>query len=471
MTIQPVILSGGAGTRLWPMSRQEFPKQLLPLAGPVSMIRETLIRVEDPKFYRAPMIVTAEALRFSVAEEVRLGDGNAQIILEPSARNTAPAVAAAALLAAESDPDTILLIMPSDHVVADLPEFRRLVETGADAAREGWLVTFAMAPTRPETGYGYIKVSDSLNGHPEIHKVAAFVEKPDAARAQTFLDQGDHYWNSGMFLFKASTYLEELGRYAPDILTSVTAAVAARTTDLDFIRLDAVGFDRSPSISIDYAVMERTEKAATLLGKIGWTDVGSWSELWSIAAKDQSDNVSIGDVISNNATGCYFRTEGPMIAASGVDGLVVVATEDAVLVTSRDNAQDVKVLVDQMRQSGRQEHTSHVRVHRPWGFYQTIHQGDRFQVKRLTLKPGAKISLQKHFHRAEHWVVVNGTALVTKGEESQIVRENESIYIPLGTVHRLENPGKVPLNVIEVQSGEYLGEDDIVRFGDTYGRA
>ncbi len=468
MTIQPVILSGGAGTRLWPMSRQEYPKQLLPLASTVSMIRDTLARVEDAGHFLDPMIITAEALRFTVAEEVRLGGRPASIILEPSARNTAPAVAAAALLA---QPETILLVMPSDHVITDAAAFQRLVQAGAKAARDGWLVTFAMTPTRPETGYGYIKVAEPLPQHPDVHKVAAFVEKPDAVRAQSFIDQGNHYWNSGMFLFKASAYLDELKRYAPDILTHVSDAIAAKTTDLDFIRLEAESFGQAPSISIDYAVMEHTDKAATIFGAIGWTDVGSWSELWSIAKKDNSGNVTMGDVILNDTKGSYLRSEGPMIATSGIDDLVVVATDDAVLVTTRDRAQDVKILVEQLRQSGRTEHATHTQVHRPWGYFQTIHQGDRYQVKRLCLKPGAKISLQKHFHRAEHWVVVNGTALVTKGDDSQIIRENESIYIPLGTVHRLENPGKVPLNVIEVQSGEYLGEDDIVRFGDTYGRA
>ena len=470
MAIQPVILSGGAGTRLWPMSRQELPKQLLPLAGPVSMIRETLARVDHPGDFLAPMIITAEALRFSVAEEIRQTGRPAQIILEPAARNTAPAVTAAALLAAESDPDTILLVMPSDHVITDLPAFQQLVIHGAKAAQDGWLVTFAMTPTRPETGYGYIKAGAAFDAYPGVRKVAAFVEKPDAQRAQSFIDQGHHYWNSGMFLFKAGSFLAEIERHAPDVLRAVGTAVKARTTDMDFIRLEPEAFCASPSISVDYAVMEHTDKAATLPGAIGWTDVGSWAELWNLGAKDKQNNVAMGDVVTNDSNGCYFRSEGPLIAASGLENLVVVATEDAVLVTSRDRAQDVKILVDQLRASGRQEHATHTQVHRPWGYFQTIHQGDRYQVKRLCLKPGAKISLQKHFHRAEHWVVVNGTALVTKGDSSQIIRENESIYIPLGTVHRLENPGKVPLNVIEVQSGEYLGEDDIVRYGDTYGR-
>jgi mannose-1-phosphate guanylyltransferase/mannose-1-phosphate guanylyltransferase/mannose-6-phosphate isomerase len=471
MAIQPVILSGGAGTRLWPMSRQEFPKQLLPLAGPVSMIRATLERVEKAEQFLDPMIITAEALRFTVAEEVRLGNRPAAIVLEPVARNTAPAVAAAAFLAAERDPETILLVMPSDHVITDETAFQGLVALAAAAAKDNWLVTFSMAPTRPETGYGYIKTAQALPNHSQVRKVEAFVEKPDAARAQAFIDQGDHYWNSGMFVFKAKAFLDELKQHAPQVLEFVQKSVANKTTDLDFIRLEAEAFGQTPSISVDYAVMERTDKAATIIGDIGWTDVGSWSELWSIASKDETNNVILGDVILNDTKGSYLRSEGPMIAASGIENLVIVATEDAVLVTTRDRSQDVKYLVEQLRQSGRTEHATHTQVHRPWGYYQTLHHGERFQVKRLSLKPGAKISLQKHFHRAEHWVVVNGTALVTRGEESHIIRENESIYIPLGEVHRLENPGKVPLNVIEVQSGEYLGEDDIVRYGDTYGRA
>ena len=470
MGIQPVILSGGAGTRLWPMSRQEFPKQLLPLVSSVSMIRDTLSRVEEQISFAEPLIITAEALRFSVAEEVRLGQRPARIVLEPVARNTAPAVTAAALIAAETDPDAILLVMPSDHVISDAQAFQELVLLGAEAARDNWLVTFAMAPTRPETGYGYIRADQPLPNHPQVRKVAAFVEKPNAERAEQFLAEGNYFWNSGMFLFKASTFLAEMGQHAPDVLAAVTAAVSNRTNELDFIRLESTAFASSPSISIDYAVMERTTHAATIPGQIGWTDVGSWTELWSLAAKDEQGNAKHGDVVTNETSKCYLRSEGPLIAASGVQDLIVVATDDAVLVVPRDRAQDVKLLVDQLRDGGRTEHASHTRCHRPWGYYQSIHQGDRFQVKRLCLKPGAKISLQRHFHRAEHWVVVNGTALVTCDESSRIVRENESIFIPLGAVHRLENPGKVPLNVIEVQSGGYLGEDDIVRFGDTYGR-
>ena len=452
------------------MSRQDYPKQLLPLASAVSMIRDTLARVDDATVYATPMIVTADALRFSVAEEVRQSGRAATIVLEPVARNTAPAVAAAALLAMETDPDAILLVMPSDHVITDTTAFQALVQAGTRAAADDWLVTFAMTPNRAETGYGYIRAEQPLAGYPQVHKVAAFVEKPDAQRAQDFLDHGRYFWNSGMFLFKASAFLSELGRYAPDVLAAIRQAVQAKTCDLDFIRLDPQAFSASPSISVDYAVMEHTDKAATLPAAIGWTDVGSWSELWALAGRDPAGNATHGHIILHDSQDCYLRSEGPLIAVSGVRDLVVVATDDAVLVVPKDRAQDVKILVDQLRHSGRQEHASHTKVYRPWGYFQSLHHGDRFQVKRLCLKPGAKISLQKHAHRAEHWVVVNGIALVTKGDGNQVVRENESIYIPQGTVHRLENPGTEPLNVIEVQSGDYLGEDDIIRIGDTYGR-
>lgn len=469
--IKPVILSGGSGTRLWPMSRQQHPKQLLPLASPVSMIRDTLSRFKDAALFEAPMIVTADALRFSVAEEVRLdGINGAAIILEPSARNTAPAIAAAALIAAETDPDTLLLVVPSDHVILDGPAFLSMVDRAKAAAQDGYLVTFAMTPTRPETGYGYIHIGRPLDGHPEVNAVQAFVEKPDAAKAQRFLDEGGYSWNSGMFLFSAKTYLSELERLAPDILPPVKAAVAQRQTDLDFIRLAADPFGQAPNISVDYAVMERTDRAATISARIGWTDVGNWAELWNIGQKDQSGNVTHGDVIALDTTNSYIRSEHALVATVGVNNLVVVVTDDAVLISDLDHAQDVKLVVERLKAENRTEQASHTKVYRPWGYYQSIHNGDRFQVKRLSVKPGAQLSLQKHFHRAEHWVVVNGTALVTRDEQTMLLQENESIYIPLGAVHRLENPGKVPLNLIEVQSGSYLGEDDIVRIIDTYGR-
>jgi mannose-1-phosphate guanylyltransferase/mannose-1-phosphate guanylyltransferase/mannose-6-phosphate isomerase len=469
--IKPVILSGGSGTRLWPMSRQHHPKQLLPLASPVSMIRDTLARFSDPMRFDAPTIVTADALRFSVAEEVRLdGIEGVQIVLEPSARNTAPAIAAAALIAAETDPEAVLLVVPSDHVILDAQAFLAMVDQAAPAARDGYLVTFAMTPTRAETGYGYIHMGPDLDGHPGVNAVRAFVEKPDAVRAQRFLDEGGYFWNSGMFLFQAKSFLSELERLAPDILPSVREAVAGRKTDLDFIRLAAEPFAKAPSISVDYAVMERTSRAATVGARIGWTDVGNWAELWNIGAKDHDGNVLQGDVIALETTNSYVRSEHALVATLGVDNLVVVVTDDAVLISDRDRAQDVKLVVERLKADNRTEQASHTKVHRPWGYYQSIHNGDRFQVKRLSVKPGAQLSLQKHFHRAEHWVVVGGTALVTRDDQTMLLRENESVYIPLGSVHRLENPGKVPLTLIEVQSGSYLGEDDIVRIIDTYGR-
>jgi mannose-1-phosphate guanylyltransferase/mannose-1-phosphate guanylyltransferase/mannose-6-phosphate isomerase len=470
--ITPVVLSGGAGTRLWPLSREQFPKQLLPLTGVYSMIQETLLRFNDPARFSAPIVVTNEETRFTVGEQMRAVkmDGGA-LVLEPMARNTAPAVTAAALLAVESDPEAILLVVPSDHVIGNVTGFLAQVDKALGAARDGGhLVTFSIVPTRPETGYGYIKRGQPLAGNEAVSAVSAFVEKPDEARAREFLAAGDYFWNSGMFLFSAARFLEEIENHAPEVLAAVRGAVAGRTTDLDFIRLDAKSFSASPSISIDYAVMERTKRAATVPCDIGWTDVGAWSELWRIAEKDSDGNVLQGDVIVEQSRNCYVRSEGTLTSAVGVEDLVIVVTDDAVMVTHRDRAQDVKLIVDRLRLEKRQELTAHERVYRPWGYYQGIQQGERFQVKRLTIKPGAKLSLQKHYHRAEHWVVVNGTALVTRGEDSLLLHENESVYIPLGCLHRLENPGKIPLNLIEVQSGGYLGEDDIVRLEDTYGR-
>lgn len=470
--ITPVILSGGAGTRLWPLSREQFPKQLLPLAGTHSMIQETLLRFADPARFTAPIVVTNEETRFTVGEQMRaIAMAEGSLVLEPAARNTAPAVTAAALLALESDPAAVLLVVPSDHVIGDVAGFLAQVEMAMPAARdEGRLVTFSIVPTRPETGYGYIRRGEPLANNSAVYSVDTFVEKPDEARARAFLAAGDCFWNSGMFLFSAASFLEEVERHAPEVLTAVRAAVAGRTVDLDFIRLDAAAFSASPSISIDYAVMERTSRAATVPCDIGWTDVGAWSELWRIGKKDENGNTLLGDVLVEQSRNCYVRSEGILTAAVGVENLVVVVTDDAVLVTQRDRTQDVKLIVDRLRREKRSELTTHERVHRPWGYYQTIQKGDRFQVKRLTIKPGGKLSLQKHYHRAEHWVVVNGTALVTRGEETLLFHENESVYIPLGSLHRLENPGKVPLCLIEVQSGGYLGEDDIVRLEDTYGR-
>ena len=470
--ITPVILSGGAGTRLWPLSREQYPKQLLPLAGERSMIQETLLRFADPARFTAPIVVTNEETRFTIGEQMQaIGLGEGSIVLEPVARNTAPAATAAALLALAADPEAVLLVVPSDHVIVDAAGFLAQVDQALGAAMDdGRLVTFSILPTRPETGYGYIRRGEPLARHPAVFAVDAFVEKPDPQRARGFLADGGYFWNSGMFLFTAACFLGEIEALAPEVLAAVRQAVAGRSVDLDFIRLEAKAFAASPAISIDFAVMERTTRAATVPCDIGWTDVGAWSELWRIANKDGNGNVLLGDVLVEQSANCYVRTEGRLTAAVGVEDLVIVVTDDAVLVTRQDRTQDVKLIVDRLRRDKRSELITHQRVHRPWGYYQTIHQGDRFQVKRLTIKPGGKLSLQKHYHRAEHWVVVNGTALVTRGEETSLIHENESVYIPLGSVHRLENPGKVPLHLIEVQSGAYLGEDDIVRLDDTYGR-
>lgn len=469
--IVPVVLSGGAGTRLWPMSRENYPKQLLPLAGPKPMLEETLGRFANPEQFAAPIVVTNEALRFIVAEQIRAAGFAAQgLLLEPSARNTAPAVAAAAFFAAEKDPEAVLLVVPSDHVIAKPKEFAALAAAALPAALAGSLVTFSIVPTHPETGYGYIRRGKPLDGADGLFEVAAFVEKPDRAKAEQFLATGEYTWNSGMFLFSAKHYLSELETHAPEIYAAVKEAVAGRSVDQDFVRLAAEPFGKAPSISIDYAVMERTQRAVTVPCSVGWTDVGSWAELWAIADKDENGNALVGDVVAVDSHDCLIRSERTLTATIGVKDLIVVVTDDAVLVTTRDRAQDVKLAVDRLKADKRSEQHTHNRVYRPWGFYQSLHMGERFQVKRLTVKPGAQLSLQQHYHRAEHWVVVNGTALVTRDDETLLLRENESIYLPIGAKHRLENPGKVPLNLIEVQSGGYLGEDDIVRFTDVYGR-
>jgi mannose-1-phosphate guanylyltransferase/mannose-1-phosphate guanylyltransferase/mannose-6-phosphate isomerase len=469
--IRPVILSGGSGTRLWPMSRDQFPKQLLPLSGASSMLCETVSRFSDKTAFGPPIIMTNDALRFAVAEQIRLAGGQATIVLEPSARNTAPAIAAAALQAAGDDPEAVILVVPSDHIIRDVPRFLGHVAEALPEALGGALVTFGLQPVRPETGYGYIRCGEPIPGRSSLHAVASFVEKPDLERAKAFIATGEYYWNGGMFLFSAKALLAELERFAPAVVQAARQAFQRRRVDLDFVRLDAETFAQAPNISIDHAVMEHTQRAVTAVCDIGWTDVGSWSELWTVGEKDARGNVISGDVVAEKTTNSYIRSEGPLTSVVGVDALVVVVTDDAVLVAGREQSQSVKLIIDRLRQSNRQELSTHLRVYRPWGYFQSLHKGERFQVKRLSIKPGAKISLQKHYHRSEHWVVVNGSALVTRGNEEVVLGENESIYIPRGVVHRLENPGKVLLSLIEVQSGEYLGEDDIVRIEDTYGRA
>ncbi|WP_428484533.1 mannose-1-phosphate guanylyltransferase/mannose-6-phosphate isomerase [Rhodopila sp.] len=469
--IVPVILSGGSGTRLWPVSRESFPKQLWPLLSERTLMQETALRAGGPGF-APPVVVCNHEHRFLIAEQLRAaGIHDARILLEPVGRNSAPAIAAAAVLVAETEPDAVLWMMPADASIADLPALQVALQAAATAARAGHVVTFGMKPNAPETGYGYIEIGDPLRDAAGVHAVARFREKPDAKTAARFVADGRHLWNSGMFVFTVGTLLEELETHAPDVLPAVRQAVADRSSDLDFIRLGVAAFTACPSISLDYAVAEQSSRAAVIPADLGWSDVGSWSALWELGRKDADGNVALGDVVLEGAENCYVRSDGMLAAVVGLKDAVVVVTEDAVLAMHRGQAQDVKKIVERLKAAGRSEAVAHNRSYRPWGYYESLIQGDRFQVKRIVVTPGRQLSLQSHFHRAEHWVVVNGTARVTRDQDVLIVRENESIYLPLGCVHRLENPGRIPLNLIEVQSGAYLGEDDIVRLEDTYGRA
>ena len=468
--ITPVILSGGSGSRLWPLSRKALPKQLLALADGGTMIQETAQRARGEAF-AAPMVISNQDHRFLIAEQLRAaGIEPASIILEPVGRNTAAAAAIAALKAAEDDPDSLLLLMPSDHIVQNKAAFDTAVAQAAKAAQDGALVTFGITPTAPETGYGYIKAGAALANAPGVRSVDSFVEKPDRATATHYLASGDYAWNSGMFLFKASAFLNELARLQPRILECCRDALAHAHRDMDFIRLGEPAFVACPSISIDHGVMEKAQHAAVVPVDMGWSDVGSWQSLWEISPQDAHANAIKGDVIAENTQGSYIRSEGPLVATIGVQDLVVVATKDAVLVSHRDHAQDVKKVVETLEKNGRDQHIQHRVVHRPWGTYEGISLGAQFQVKHIIVKPGTRLSLQMHHHRAEHWIVVEGTALVTCDDRQFLVKANESTFIPLGAKHRLENPGKTPLHLIEVQSGSYLGEDDIVRFEDNYGR-
>ena len=463
--LQPVLLSGGSGTRLWPLSREAYPKQFLPLAGDDTMVQATWRRVEALADL-APIVVANEEHRFLVAEQLRqVGAPVPAILLEPVGRNTAPAIAAAALQAMAGGADPLLLVLPSDHVVRDVAGFQRAVREASSAAEAGALVTFGVVPDAPETGFGYIQ-AEAGDG---LRQVLRFVEKPDAATARSYLDAGGYYWNSGMFLFRASRYLEELARFRPDIVDAVRAAHAAARHDGDFVRLDKDAFSACPSDSIDYAVMEKTADAMVLPVDIGWNDVGSWSALWDVAERDADGNAHHGDVIAVDSRNSYAYAQR-LVALVGLDDIVVVETDDAVLVARKDKVQEVKQVVARLKQEQRSQAVLHREVHRPWGSYDSVDNGGRHQVKRIKVKPGAALSLQMHHHRAEHWIVVSGTAKVTRGDETLLLSENESTYIPLGVKHRLENPGKVPLELIEVQSGSYLGEDDIVRFEDVYGR-
>ncbi|MDH6332327.1 mannose-1-phosphate guanylyltransferase/mannose-6-phosphate isomerase [Stenotrophomonas sp. 1278] len=465
-TVQPVILSGGSGTRLWPLSREAYPKQFLPLAGELTMLQATWRRVA-PIASRGPLVIANEEHRFVAAEQLQhVGAEPAAIILEPVGRNTAPAIAVAALEATRDGNDALLLVLPSDHVITDEAAFRAAVQAAAGAAEAGKLVTFGIVPTGPETGYGYIKAADGQG----VRAVERFVEKPDLDTATGYVASGQYYWNSGMFLFKASRYLQELERLQPAMLSACRDAWQSARRDADFTRLDKDAFTAVPSDSIDYAVMEKTADAVVVPLDAGWNDVGSWTALRDVSQQDGDGNAHQGDVIAIDCRNTYAYGQR-LVAMVGLDDVIVVETDDAVLVGKADRMQEVKTVVAKLKADGRSEATWHRKVYRPWGAYDSIDNGERFQVKRITVKPGGTLSLQMHHHRAEHWIVVSGTAEVTRGDEVILLSENQSTYIPLGVTHRLRNPGKLPLELIEVQSGSYLGEDDIVRFEDTYGRS
>jgi mannose-1-phosphate guanylyltransferase/mannose-6-phosphate isomerase len=467
-TVIPVILSGGAGTRLWPLSREMYPKQLLALTSKQTMLQDTAARLATIAGAIPPIVVCNEAHRFTVAEQIRALESCASaILLEPSGRNTAPAVALAALKAQDLSADATLIVAPADHVIRDVHKFSQAADVAVSLAQNNKLITFGIVAHAPETGYGYIRRGE---GTGPAYPVAQFIEKPPLELAVQFVTTGDYYWNSGMFVFKASRYLKELSNFAPDILEACTAAYKAATADLDFVRIDKAEFIKCRSESIDYAVMEKTQDALVLPLDVGWSDVGSWSSLFDALPADEDGNVLQGDVLTHDTHDCYVHSTSRLVAAVGMEDHIIVETKDAILVAPKDRVQDVKDLVANIKKSGRTESALHREVFRPWGSYDSIDSGDRFQVKRLSVKPGGVLSLQMHHHRAEHWIVVQGTARITRNDETFLLAENESTFIPVGATHRIENPGKVALHIIEVQSGSYLGEDDIVRFEDNYGR-
>jgi mannose-1-phosphate guanylyltransferase len=463
----PVIMSGGSGTRLWPLSRKNKPKQFLTLFGDNSLFQDTLTRLIGVNDLEPPIIVCNEDHRFMVAEQLQEIDiQNADIVLEPCARNTAPAIVLAALQAQQNGDDPILLVLAADHVIQDISVFHDAIAEAKIQAEQGYLVTFGIVPSMAHTGYGYIEAQEKN----KTSKVKAFVEKPDAETAQIYVESGNYYWNSGMFMFKASTVLSELESFAPDMLSSCQQALAKSARDLDFIRMDKQSFEASPSDSFDYAVMEKTDKAVVIPLDAGWSDVGSWSSLWENNTQDDDNNVLVGDVIVQDVDNSYIHSEHRLVSVLGLDNIVVVETPDVVMVARKEQAENVKTIVDNLKKQQRDEGTMHRKGFRPWGNYDAIDEGDRFQVKHISVNPGASLSLQMHHHRAEHWVVVTGTAEVTCDDKVMLLSENESTFIPLGSVHRLHNPGRVPLELIEVQSGNYLGEDDIIRLDDCYNR-
>jgi mannose-1-phosphate guanylyltransferase/mannose-6-phosphate isomerase len=467
--ILPVIMCGGSGTRVWPESRESRPKQFISLIGEKSTFQTIVALLGDREIFVEPIVVTNVDYRFLVAEQLEEIGAKATIVLEPTRRDSAPAVAVAATLAARSDPQAIVAVLASDHVFRDGPLFAKLCQEAGEAAAAGSIVTFGVKPDHPATGYGYIRAGEPIDAAGKVHKVAAFVEKPDAAKAQRFLDEG-YLWNSGNFVFRADVMLAELQRFEPEMAEAAAGAVEKARADLGFLLLEAASFAKAPKKSIDYAVMERTDKAAVIAADVGWSDVGVWSTVWRLSERDANGNALRGQAIALDSTNVLVRSDGQLTAVVGLDNVIVVTTQDAVLVADAKQSDKVKQLVDRLKAEKRPEATEHKRAYRPWGYYQSIDEGARYQVKRIVVKPGGRLSLQKHFHRAEHWIVVRGTAEVTRNGELQHVHENESIYLPIGCEHRMANPGKINLELIEVQTGSYLGEDDIIRIEDVYNR-